>query len=213
MLDMGFQPQVDRIVAPATGERQTMFFSATLDGEVGRLARAYTQRPRPHEVELQPARAGSTAATSSWRSTSPGQGRRAGRAAQGRAAAGRWCSSGPSEAPTASPRGSARRASSAVAMHGDLPQRRGSGRCASSRPARPMLVATDIAARGLDLERISHVMNYDPPEDHKAYVHRVGRTARAGRTAQASRSSRRTSRATSAAWPRGSATRTSPRRA
>ncbi|GBC87783.1 ATP-dependent RNA helicase DeaD [bacterium HR12] len=45
-----------------------------------------------------------------------------------------------------------------------------------------MLVATDVAARGLDLERISHVVSYDPPEDDKGYVHRVGRTARAGRS-------------------------------
>jgi superfamily II DNA/RNA helicase len=45
-----------------------------------------------------------------------------------------------------------------------------------------VLVATDVAARGLDLERISHVVNYDPPNDDKGYVHRIGRTARAGRT-------------------------------
>jgi ATP-dependent RNA helicase RhlE len=45
-----------------------------------------------------------------------------------------------------------------------------------------VLIATDVAARGLDLERISHVVNYDPPQDDKGYVHRVGRTARAGRT-------------------------------
>ena len=44
------------------------------------------------------------------------------------------------------------------------------------------LVATDVAARGLDLDAISHVINYDPPEDHKGYVHRVGRTGRAGRS-------------------------------
>jgi superfamily II DNA/RNA helicase len=71
----------------------------------------------------------------------------------------------------------------AAAMHGDLSQpvrERSLGEFENGKT--DVLVATDIAARGLDLERISHVVNYDPPEDDKSYVHRVGRTARAGRT-------------------------------
>ena len=68
------------------------------------------------------------------------------------------------------------------ALHGDMtqPQReRALGHFAAGR--NDVLVATDVAARGLDLEHISHVINFDPPADDKAYVHRVGRTARAGR--------------------------------
>ncbi len=70
----------------------------------------------------------------------------------------------------------------AVAMHGDLTQaarEQALSRFESGRV--DTLVATDVAARGLDLERISHVINFDPPQDDKGYVHRVGRTARAGR--------------------------------
>jgi superfamily II DNA/RNA helicase len=71
----------------------------------------------------------------------------------------------------------------AEALHGDMAQRarqRALERFETGRAK--VLVATDVAARGLDLERISHVVNYDPPQDDKGYVHRVGRTARAGRS-------------------------------
>ena len=71
----------------------------------------------------------------------------------------------------------------AEAMHGDMTQparQRALQRFETGKV--DVLVATDVAARGLDLDRISHVVNFDPPEDDKAYVHRVGRTARAGRS-------------------------------
>jgi superfamily II DNA/RNA helicase len=71
------------------------------------------------------------------------------------------------------------------ALHGDMsqPQReRALGQFAAGHS--DVLVATDVAARGLDLEHISHVINFDPPGDEKAYVHRVGRTARAGRAGE-----------------------------
>jgi superfamily II DNA/RNA helicase len=71
----------------------------------------------------------------------------------------------------------------AEALHGDMPQRaRQRALERFDRGSVRVLIATDVAARGLDLERISHVVNYDPPQDDKGYVHRVGRTARAGRT-------------------------------
>jgi superfamily II DNA/RNA helicase len=71
----------------------------------------------------------------------------------------------------------------ADSLHGDMSQgarQRALARFETGRSK--VLVATDVAARGLDLERISHVVNYDPPNDDKGYVHRIGRTARAGRT-------------------------------
>ena len=73
----------------------------------------------------------------------------------------------------------------AATMHGDMTQgarERALERFRSGKVT--TLVATDVAARGLDLEAIAHVINYDPPEDTKGYVHRVGRTGRAGRTGQ-----------------------------
>ena len=67
-------------------------------------------------------------------------------------------------------------------MHGDLSQAQRERALASFDAGRVQtLIATDVAARGLDLDCITHVINFDPPEDEKAYVHRVGRTARAGR--------------------------------
>jgi ATP-dependent RNA helicase RhlE len=81
----------------------------------------------------------------------------------------------------------ARRGVVVVAMHGDMAQSQRERALASFRDGNATtLVATDVAARGLDLEAISHVINFDPPEDDKGYVHRVGRTGRAGRSGRGS---------------------------
>jgi ATP-dependent RNA helicase RhlE len=181
MLDMGFQPQVARIVRRIPAERQTMFFSATLDGAVGYLARAYTRTPVLHEVESP----GETAEGVAHRFVSV--------SAQGKVDAlidllGH--DDGLTLVFVRTKRGADRlvhklKAKGVVAesLHGDMSQQartRSLARFESGRTR--VLVATDVAARGLDLERISHVVNYDPPNDDKGYVHRVGRTARAGRT-------------------------------
>jgi ATP-dependent RNA helicase RhlE len=181
MLDMGFQPQVDRLVRRMPADRQTMFFSATLDGQVGRLARAYTRDARLHEVD------------SPRETVDEADHKFVSVTAQGKADAliellkGDF---GKTLVFCRTKRGADRLAwklrqqgIKCVAMHGDLsqPVRERALRDFESGKT-DVLVATDIAARGLDLERISHVVNYDPPEDDKSYVHRVGRTARAGRT-------------------------------
>jgi ATP-dependent RNA helicase RhlE len=71
----------------------------------------------------------------------------------------------------------------AIAMHGDMGQPARQKALARFEAGKvDTLVATDVAARGLDVEAITHVINFDPPEDHKDYVHRVGRTARAGQS-------------------------------
>jgi ATP-dependent RNA helicase RhlE len=181
MLDMGFKPQVDRIVRQVPRERQTMFFSATLDGEVGELARAYTRYPARFEADLpEERREGEVehrfvAVTAESKidtlvellESEPGRTLVFVRTKRGAdRLAGKLV----------------RRNVAAVAMHGDLNQR------ARERALRQFeagevttLIATDVAARGLDLEAITHVVNFDPPEDGKGYVHRVGRTGRAGR--------------------------------
>jgi ATP-dependent RNA helicase RhlE len=181
MLDMGFKPQVDRIVKRLPRERQTMFFSATLDGEVGELARAYTQSPVRIEAGLPTQKTPGeidhhfvpvTADTKVERLVELLAAER-----------------GLALVFVRTKRGADRLARKlgqqgvkAEAMHGDLTQgqrQRALERFESG--AVTTLIATDVAARGLDLDDVTHVINYDPPEDGKAYTHRVGRTGRAGR--------------------------------
>jgi superfamily II DNA/RNA helicase len=180
MLDMGFQPQVDRLVRRIPSKRQTMFFSATLDGEVGRLARAYTTDPVLHEVEAPR----QTVDEAAHRFIPVGLHDRADRLVELiRAEDGRHLVF------VRTKRGADRlarrlkeRGLRVAAMHGDMTQGARERTLARFEDGRiDTLVATDVAARGLDLDDITHVVNYDAPEDDKSYVHRVGRTARAGR--------------------------------
>ena len=181
MLDMGFQPQVDRIVDRLTEDRQTMFFSATLDGQVGYLAKSYTHDPAKFEVVeerlaiedaehrfvpvdehskveklleiLSEKRDLALVFVRTKRGADRLKVRLRGKKIQ------------------------------ALALHGDMTQgarKRALEMFATGKVK--VLIATDVAARGLDLDDITLVVNYDPPNDHKDYVHRVGRTARAGRS-------------------------------
>ena len=182
MLDMGFQPQVDRIVRRLPKKRQTMFFSATLDGAVGRIASAYTHDARRHEVE------------SETQTVEDADHRFIPVETHGKVEALvdllNEDGMGLALVFVRTKRGADRlvhklkaRDIRALAMHGDLSQparERALERFESGKVN--VLVATDVAARGLDLEEITHVVNFDPPEDDKGYVHRVGRTARAGRS-------------------------------
>jgi superfamily II DNA/RNA helicase len=181
MLDMGFRPAIDRIVALCPAGRQTLFFSATLDGEAGRVARSYTDdavtyEHRPTErniaeiehrfvaVERDDRVAALVAELRAERDLAlifVRTKRGADRLVKKLGAAG----------------------VSAVAMHGDKSQRQREQALARFESGRiDCLVATDVAARGLDVDDISHVINFDPPEDREGYVHRIGRTGRAGRT-------------------------------
>ena len=181
MLDMGFQPQVDRIVDRITEDRQTMFFSATLDGEVGRLAKAYTRDAQVHEVVSKT----QTVDEAEHRFVPVTSGDKGG--ALVNLLQHEDFSS--SLVFVRTKRGADRLAQrltksgiKAVAMHGDLTQAARQRALKGFDEGRySTLVATDVAARGLDVDGIDLVVNYDPPEDHKAYLHRVGRTARAGR--------------------------------
>ncbi len=181
MLDMGFKPQVDKIVRWLPEERQTMFFSATLDGEVGMLARRYTTEARRHDVVGQT----ETVEQVDHRFVSVTD--------EGKMATLVELlshSEGSTLVFVRTKRGAARLAEKlakrnveAVAIHGDLTQvKREQALKAFERGKVRTLVATDVAARGLDLDHITHVINFDPPDDNKGYVHRVGRTGRAGRT-------------------------------
>jgi len=181
MLDMGFRPQVDRIVRRLPGARQTMFFSATLDARVGELAEAYTRNPVRCEATRAPA---STDETVEHRFVPVEPDTKVGTLAELLRAEGQR-----TLVFVRTRRGAdrlvrrlAQHDVRAVAMHGDLSQsqRERALRKFESGQA-STLVATDVAARGLDLVDITHVVNFDPPEQHTGYVHRVGRTGRAGR--------------------------------
>ena len=181
MLDMGFQPQVDRIVARLPQKRQTMFFSATLDGEVGELARAYTTAPARFEAELPVEQRGAEVQHRFVPVTAENKVETLARLLREER--------GLALVFVRTKRGAdrlveklARHDVSAVAMHGDMGQsQRERALKRFEAGSISTLVATDVAARGLDLTDITHVINFDPPEEHKGYVHRVGRTGRAGR--------------------------------
>ncbi len=182
MLDMGFKPQVDRIVRLLPSDRQTMFFSATLDGEVGELARRYTHFPARFEGELpRDRRTGEvdhrfvpvTADTKVKTLVDLLNEDDRGLAlvfVRTKAGADRLVEK------------LRRHDVDAVAIHGDKGQAQREQALARFDAGRVRtLVATDVAARGLDVDDITHVINFDPPEDADVYTHRVGRTGRAGR--------------------------------
>jgi ATP-dependent RNA helicase RhlE len=181
MLDMGFQPQVDAIVRRLPAKRQTMFFSATLDGEVGELARAYTRNPSRFDAEL-PAHLESGDTEHKFVSVTPDNKVETLVELLG-------ADRGLALVFVRTKRGADRLVQKlrrhdvdAVAMHGDMSQNareRALSRFESGKVS--TLVATDVAARGLDLDDVTHVINFDPPADDKGYTHRVGRTGRAGR--------------------------------
>src|SRR5689334_9519129 len=181
MLDMGFRPAVDRIVAPCPPERQTLFFSATLDGEAGRIAKQYTRDARRHEHVPT---ATSTAAIE-HRFVAVERDARIdallGELRDERDLALVFVRT--KRGVDRLVKRLSREGVSVVGMHGDKSQGQRERALASFESFKvDTLVATDVAARGIDVEGISHVINFDPPADRDGYVHRVGRTGRAGRT-------------------------------
>jgi len=185
MLDMGFKPQVDRIVKRLPSNRQTMFFSATLDGEVGLLAREYTTAASRYEADL-PGGRDTGEITHRFIAVQPDTKVETLvehiRAADGLTLVFVRTKRGAA----ALVRKLARHDVRAEAMHGDLTQparQRALARFESGKVR--VLVATDVAARGLDIDDVAHVINYDPPDEDKGYVHRTGRTGRAGRSGSA----------------------------
>ena len=182
MLDLGFQPAVDRILSVLPRERQTMFFSATLDGIVAKHAERSTHDPLRVEAELPVDQIGDvshqfigverddkiealvTLLANPDRDlalvfvrTKRGAARLARRLEQ--------------------------RGLRAGALHGDMSQSQRQRSLKNFENGRvDTLVATDVAARGLDVDAVTHVINFDPPADAVAYTHRVGRTGRAGRS-------------------------------
>jgi ATP-dependent RNA helicase RhlE len=179
MLDMGFKPAVDRIVSKMPRDRQTLFFSATLEGAAGKLAAAYTHDAKrhvhvpkvekaatthrfihlPHEAKVdalvKELRADERGRTLVFVRTKRGADRLVKKLE--------------------------RQKVRAVAMHGNKSQSQRRRALADFELGKiDTLVATDVASRGIDVDEITHVVNFDAPEDRDTYVHRTGRTGRAG---------------------------------
>lgn len=179
MLDMGFKPAVDRIVALTSKNRQTLFFSATLEGKVGRLADAYTHNAKRH-IHKPPSNISKT--THKFVHVQFGGKLDALVTELEKAEHGRTLIF------VRTKRGADRlkrtlrdRKLNADALHGDLSQvRRAKALARFKEGAVDTLVATDVAARGIDVVDIHHVINYDAPQNRDAYIHRIGRTGRAG---------------------------------
>ena len=180
MLDMGFKPVVDRIVKMTARERQTLLFSATLEGEVGRIAKAYTSNPRRHEHAHSAERKGDV----EHRFVSVTHEGKVARLVSELNEPERGLTLVFVRTKRGADRLVKRLASSnvqAVAMHGDKSQGQRERALANFEAGVVnTLVATDVAARGIDVAGITHVINYDIPATREDYVHRIGRTARAG---------------------------------
>ena len=181
MLDMGFRPAVARIVGQTAAKRQTLFFSATLGGEVGKLARDYTRDPLRHQYAPPREDSGSV----DHRFVAVGRDRRLDTLIEHLED-----ERGRTLVFVRTKRGADRlvkrlkgRGLGAVAMHGDKTQGQRERALQSFHSgSATTLIATDVAARGIDVDDVTHVINFDAPGDRDTYVHRIGRTARAGRS-------------------------------
>ena len=188
MLDMGFLPDVERIVAMIPTQRQTMLFSATMPGQIVNLARRYMSQP----MHLRAADMGDENATVDaieqhvWRVHPMDKVELLARILQadGRELAMIF---------TRTKRKAQRvcddlteRGFAVGTVHGDLGQGAREQALRAFRTGKvDVLVATDVAARGIDVDNVTHVINYECPDDEKTYLHRIGRTGRAGHTGTA----------------------------
>jgi superfamily II DNA/RNA helicase len=184
MLDLGFLPDVEKLFAQTPAQRHTMLFSATMPGAIVALARRFMTKPI--HIRASDPDEGLTQANIKhviYRAHNLDKDEVVGRIlmAEGR---------GKTVVFTRTKRSASKltdelvdRGFNAVAVHGDMSQEaRERGMAAFKAGKKDVLIATDVAARGIDVDDVSHVINYTIPEDDKAYLHRVGRTGRAGRT-------------------------------
>ncbi|MEU9776195.1 DEAD/DEAH box helicase [Streptomyces sp. NPDC047968] len=183
MLDLGFLPDVEKIIQLLPARRQTMLFSATMPGAVIGLARRYMSQPT-HIRATAPDDQGATVANIAqhvYRAHSMDKPEMVSRIlqAEGRGLAMIFCRTKRTAADIADQL--ARRGFASGAVHGDLGQGAREQALRAFRNGKvDVLVCTDVAARGIDVEGVTHVVNYQSPEDEKTYLHRIGRTGRAG---------------------------------
>jgi superfamily II DNA/RNA helicase len=188
MLDMGFVPDIERICGLLPPRRQTLFFSATMPPEIEKLTRKFLRDP----VKIEVARQNSTAETITQNLVKVGSKPEEKRAALRELIRGQdsltnaiiFCNRKRDVATLA--RSLQRHGFSAGALHGDMDQKsRMETLDAFKTNKLTLLVASDVAARGLDIPAVSHVFNFDVPVHPEDYIHRIGRTGRAGRSGAA----------------------------
>ncbi|MEV5460980.1 DEAD/DEAH box helicase [Streptomyces sp. AC04842] len=183
MLDLGFLPDVEKIINLLPAKRQTMLFSATMPGAVIGLARRYMSQPT-HIRATAPDDEGATVANTKqfvYRAHNMDKPEMVARILQadGRGLAMIFCRTKRTAADLADQL--KQRGFASGAVHGDLGQGAREQALRAFRNGKvDVLVCTDVAARGIDVEGVTHVINYQTPEDEKTYLHRIGRTGRAG---------------------------------
>ena len=188
MLDLGFLPDVEKILARTRTDRHTMLFSATMPGAVVALARRYMTRPT-HIRAQDPGDEGMTVQTVQqvvYRTHSMNKVEVVSRIlqAEGRGRTIIFARTKRTAARVADDLRS--RGFATAALHGDLGQGAREQALRAFRNGKvDVLVATDVAARGIDVDDVTHVINYQCPEDEKTYIHRIGRTGRAGHSGTA----------------------------
>nr|WP_245650777.1 DEAD/DEAH box helicase [Nocardia harenae] len=184
MLDLGFLPDIERILTMVPEKRQTMLFSATMPGPIITLARTFLTRPthiraeEPHDSAIH-----ERTTQFVYRAHALDKAELVARVlqAEGRGATMIFTRTKRTAQKVADDL--AERGFAVGAVHGDLGQIAREKALDRFRSGKiDVLVATDVAARGIDIDDVTHVLNYQCPEDEKTYVHRIGRTGRAGRT-------------------------------
>ena len=185
MLDMGFIPDVERIVSLLPKTRQTLFFSATLDKSIRKLADSFLMNPK--EISVAPSASTADTVTQNLIYTETKQKRELLRKLLDKESitnAVIFCNR--KRDIGVLHRSLIKHGYDAVELHGDLPQTARTETLAKFKNGDfKLLIASDVAARGLDIEGLSHVFNFDVPTNAEDYVHRIGRTGRAGNEGRA----------------------------
>lgn len=184
MLDLGFLPDIERILNMVPEKRQTMLFSATMPGPIITLARTFLTRPthiraeEPHDSAVH-----DRTAQFVYRAHALDKSELIARVLQAESRGATMIFTRTKRTAQKVADDLAERGFAVGAVHGDLGQiAREKALTKFRKGTIDVLVATDVAARGIDIDDVTHVVNYQCPEDEKTYVHRIGRTGRAGRT-------------------------------
>jgi len=184
MLDLGFLPDIERILRQIPDERQAMLFSATMPDPIITLARTFMQQPTHIRAEAPHSSAThDTTKQYAYRAHALDKVELVSRVLQARGRGATMIFTRTKRTAQKVSDELAERGFKVGAVHGDLGQGAREKALKSFRTGDiDVLVATDVAARGIDIDDITHVINYQIPEDEQAYVHRIGRTGRAGKT-------------------------------